>query len=58
MYIRQSENFVNLVREKLPETEVRFDVAVGRDHAFDVEPAYWEPYAKDAMAFVVKGWLG
>ncbi|CAI6261725.1 unnamed protein product [Periconia digitata] len=57
VYLRQSEAFVELVRSKLPETTLRFDIAKGHDHAFDMEPSYWEPYAKEAMDFVVKGWL-
>jgi dienelactone hydrolase len=57
VYLRQSQSFVDLIKEKLPETNLRFDVAVGEDHAFDMEAVKWEPYAVAAMEFVVDAWL-
>ncbi|KAK4953320.1 hypothetical protein LTR10_009029 [Elasticomyces elasticus] len=57
VYLRQSQSFVDLVKEKLPETNLRFDIALGEDHAFDMEAAKWEPYAVAAMKFVADAWL-
>lgn len=57
VYLRQSEALVNLIQQKLPTTNVRFDIAKGQDHAFDLDRALWEPYAKSAMEFMVAGWL-
>lgn len=52
VYLCQSEAFVAAVRESLPAANLRFDIAKGQDHAFDIEPACWEPYAEPAMKFV------
>lgn len=57
VYLRQSEALVELMKEKLPNTNLRFDVAKGQDHAFDIEPTLWEPYTEGAMKFVVDAWL-
>jgi dienelactone hydrolase len=57
VYLRQSEAFVDLIRKEQPTTNLRFDVAHGQDHAFDVDPTMWEPYADAAMKFVVESWL-
>ncbi|KAF4996139.1 hypothetical protein FDECE_12563 [Fusarium decemcellulare] len=55
--IRGSDKFVNLVREKLPQTEVRYDVVPGQDHAFDFDEKTWESFADDALEFVTQAWL-
>lgn len=57
VYLRQSEKLVDLIKEKLPATNLRFDIAKGQDHGFDVDPKLWAPYAEPATAFVVDGWL-
>jgi hypothetical protein len=57
VYLRQSQALVALINEKLPKTKLRFDIAKGHDHAFDVEPAVWSEYAGPAMDFVSKNWL-
>ena len=59
VYLHQSEKFVELVRAKLPETKLRFDVAEGKDHAFDMDVSVWDefPASKDAIAFLTKAWL-
>jgi dienelactone hydrolase len=57
VYLRQSQALVALINEKLPKTKLRFDIAKGHDHAFDVEPSYWSEYAGPAMDFVSKNWL-
>ncbi|PVH97475.1 alpha/beta-hydrolase [Periconia macrospinosa] len=57
VYLRQSEAFVDLIRSKLPETILQFDIAKGHDHGFDLDPSCWEPYAGKAMQFVANGWL-
>jgi dienelactone hydrolase len=57
VYLRQSQALVEVIKEKLPETELRFTVAKGHDHAFDVDPRYWSEYAESAMAFVTSSWL-
>lgn len=57
VYLRQSQAFVDLIKEKLPETKLRFDIAKRHDHAFDVEPSAWSEYAGPAMEFVSKHWL-
>ena len=57
VYIRQSEALVELIKEKLPETKLRFDIGRGHDHGFDLDPRYWNEYADPAMAFVSSNWL-
>jgi len=57
VYLRQSQAFQQLVMEKLSATNLRLDVAVGADHAFDMEAAAWEPYAAAAIDFLVQAWL-
>ena len=58
VHIRASHKFVDLVREKLPDTTIRFDIAPGEDHAFDLVKASWELHAIGAMEFVRQSWLG
>lgn len=59
VYHRQSEKFVHLVKSKLPETNLKFDIAPGEDHAFDVEASKWEPFAErtKAIEWLKKAWL-
>ncbi|KAM0715660.1 hypothetical protein Q7P37_009158 [Cladosporium fusiforme] len=57
VYLRQSERLVGLIGEMLPGTRVRFDIAKGCDHAFDVDPSQWQSIAEPAMEFVAGGWL-
>jgi hypothetical protein len=49
VYLRQSQALVDLIKEKLPETKLQFDVAKGHDHAFDLDPRYWNEYAESAI---------
>lgn len=58
MYIRSSQGFVNLVREKLPDVIIRFDIASGQDHAFDLQKPDWESFAVGSLDFVKVSWLG
>lgn len=46
------------MKKHLPSTNLRFDVAEGMDHGFDLDPALFKPYKEAAMGFMVKGWLG
>lgn len=55
--VRGSDRFIDQVREKLPETEVRYDVVDGADHGFDYNEKSWESISEDALTFVAKGWL-
>jgi hypothetical protein len=48
---------VKPIKEKLPEIRLRFDIAHGHDHAFDLDSRYWTEYADPAMAFVSSNWL-
>jgi hypothetical protein len=48
---------VELVKENLPATKLRFDIAHGHDHAFDLDARYWSEYADPTMAFVSSNWL-
>jgi hypothetical protein len=48
---------VELIKEKLPETRLRFDIGTGHDHGFDLDARYWKDYADPAMAFVSSNWL-
>lgn len=48
---------MDVVKEQLLATNLRFDIAKGQDHAFDIEPTLWQPYAEPAMRFVIDGWL-
>lgn len=57
VYLRQSQVFVDLVRKRFPETNLRFDIAKGQDHAFDLEPSLFEPYREPSMEFIVESWL-
>jgi hypothetical protein len=57
VYIRTSHKFVNLVQEKLPDTNVRFDIAPGQDHALDILVPEWESFAVGALDFVRESWL-
>ena len=57
VYLRQSEAFVDLIEERLPATNLRFDIAKGQDHAFDIEPTLWEPYREAAAKFITEAWL-
>lgn len=59
VYLHQSEKFVDLARAKLLDVNMRFDVAEGKDHAFDMDASVWESYpaSKDAIAFLTKAWL-
>lgn len=57
MYLRQSQAFVDAIKELLPLTNLRFDVAKGEDHGFDLDPAHWKPYAEEAEKFMVEKWL-
>jgi hypothetical protein len=57
VYLRQTQALVNLVKHKLPETELRLDIAEGHDHAFDVDSAHWREYAGPAMEFISSNWL-
>ncbi|KAM0433450.1 hypothetical protein ACHAPT_004330 [Fusarium lateritium] len=54
--IRGSHKFIQLVKEKLPQTTLRFDVVPGQDHGFDFDVKTWESFAPDALDFVTKGW--
>ncbi|KAH8888030.1 alpha/beta-hydrolase [Thozetella sp. PMI_491] len=58
VYLRTSRNLLNLIREKLPDTSVRLDIAPGEDHAFDLTKTSWELHAIGAMDFVRDAWLG
>lgn len=57
MHLRTTQEFVDLIREKLPDTMVRFDVANGEDHAFDHLKTSWELHAIGALDFVKEAWL-
>jgi hypothetical protein len=57
VYIRQSQALVELIKEKLPGTKLRFDVGIGQDHGFDLDARYWKDYADPAMAFISSNWL-
>jgi fermentation-respiration switch protein FrsA (DUF1100 family) len=57
VYLRQTQALVDLVKHKLPDTKLRFDIAKGHDHAFDVDQAYWREYAGPAMEFISSNWL-
>lgn len=50
--------FAELVRQKLPQTILRYDIIPGQDHGFDFDEKSWETVRPDAMDFVAKAWLG
>lgn len=56
--VRGADKFVKLVRDKLPGTEVRYDIVDGGDHGFDYDEKTWESFSGEALGFVVRGWLG
>ncbi|KAF7561231.1 hypothetical protein G7046_g2934 [Stylonectria norvegica] len=55
--IRASYKFVELLKMKLPDTVVRFDIVPGQDHAFDIAESTWESFRAEALGFVTKQWL-
>lgn len=59
VYLHHSQKFVGPVETKLPETKVRFDIADGKDHAFDMDIFDWDSCfaSKDANDFLTKSWL-
>lgn len=57
VHLRATKEFVDLIREKLPDTTVRLDVASGEDHAFDHLKTSWELHAIGALDFVKQSWL-
>lgn len=58
VYVPVTRRFVDLMRQKLPNTTVRLDIALGEDHAFDLTKTSWELHAIGAMDFVKESWLG
>lgn len=40
-----------------PEVELRYDVAKGRGHLFDLDDDKWPPFKALAMRFVTSRWL-
>jgi hypothetical protein len=57
VHLRTSQEFVDLILEKLPNTTVRLDIAIGEDHAFDHLKTSWELHAVGALGFVKQSWL-
>jgi len=57
VHIRASHKFIDLAAKKLPETTIRFDIASGEDHAFDLLKTSWELHAIGALDFVKRSWL-
>lgn len=57
VHIRASDKFVKLVKERLPETSVRYDVVPGEDHGFDFDEKRWESFEAEALDFATKSWL-
>ena len=57
VHIRATHQFVDLVREMLPETEIRLDIAPLEEHGFDLRNVAWELYTIGAMDYVKKSWL-
>lgn len=55
--IRGADKFVDLVRGRLPEVSLRYDVVAGQDHAFDFDEKTWDYFASEALEFVTVGWL-
>lgn len=52
VHVRATQKFVNLVREKLPDTTIRLDIAQGEDHAFDLIKTSWGLNAIGGLEFV------
>jgi len=57
VHIRASDKFVNLLGERLPSTNVRYDVVPGEDHGFDFDEKRWESFEEEALDFATKAWL-
>lgn len=60
VYIRSTYKFLEEVEQRLPETEIRFDVVKGQEHAFDHMNFHsWESFLSKpgALDFVQKAWL-
>lgn len=58
VHIRATHKLVDLIKEKLPGTNVRLDVAAGKDHAFDHLDKNWESFIlPGGLDFVKDSWL-
>ncbi|KAK8005732.1 hypothetical protein PG990_011769 [Apiospora arundinis] len=57
VHIRTAQAFAGLIKERLSDTTVRFDVGKGEDHGFDLCPPSWEAHAPGALDFVRDAWL-
>ena len=56
--IRMSHKLVNLMKTQMPVTNVKFEIAHGQDHGFDLDVSIWEKlYAKAGLDFITKAWL-
>lgn len=55
--IRGSSKFVEVAKDRLPESSVRFDVVAGGDHAFDLLGDPWSDFRPQALEFTSKAWL-
>lgn len=56
--VRGADKFVDLVKAKLPETNIKYDIVDTGDHGFDYDESSWESFSREALGFVIKGWLG
>lgn len=56
--IRMSNEMADLIERMLPETTLKYDVARGQDHGFDLTTSLWEEsFAGAALDFITKAWL-
>lgn len=56
--LRQTDALYELLRTLLPVVNIRYDVAEGQDHAFEVDERNWSEFKAPATTFLIKGWIG
>ena len=57
VHTRQSDEFVRLITDTMPEVDVRYDLATGQDHVFDADEGNWVSFKAPAVDFLEQGWL-
>ncbi|KAF4983800.1 hypothetical protein FZEAL_884 [Fusarium zealandicum] len=55
--VRGSKKFADILRKKSPQTNLRFDLVPGHDHAFEYDEKNWGSFAPEAIKFVTDAWL-
>lgn len=54
--IEGSHLFVDEVKERLPSTDVRFEVVEGQEHGFDGYWEEWDSWSKAGLEWILEAW--